>query len=155
MSSTRSFFSEISPHRHTLQHVADMSPTFPTKSVHTCTDNSKIDFMALTMINPASCWFEIVELPIFSWLHKQTVNDETSDCIAKLVNKTWLCRYPQCCHLIHDNRSESKLHFEYLCKSYGIKRKPTMAKNPQANAVLECMHQVLGQMLHTTEIDMA
>ena len=26
-------------------------------------DGSSIDFMALTMINPASSWFEIVELP--------------------------------------------------------------------------------------------
>jgi hypothetical protein len=30
-----------------------------------------------------------------------------------------------------------------------------MVKNPQANAVLERMHQVLGQMLRTAEIDMA
>jgi hypothetical protein len=29
-----------------------------------------------------------------------------------------------------------------------------MVKNPQANAILECMHQVLGQMLLTAEIDM-
>ncbi len=30
-----------------------------------------------------------------------------------------------------------------------------MVKNSQANAVLKCLHQVLGQMLHTAEIDMA
>jgi hypothetical protein len=122
--------------------------------------------MALTMINLASSWFEIVELPIVSRLCKQTVNnkelltaneifDKSSDCIAKLVNKNWLCRYPQCCDLIYDNRSELKLHFEYLCKSYGIKHKPTMVKNPQVNAILERLHQVLGQMQHTAEIDMA
>jgi hypothetical protein len=27
-------------------------------------DNSQINFMALTMINLASSWFEIVELPV-------------------------------------------------------------------------------------------
>jgi hypothetical protein len=64
-------------------------------------DNSQIDFMALTMINPASSWFEITELPVITQLRRQTVNgkelliadkifDKTSDCIAKLVNKTWL-----------------------------------------------------------------
>ncbi len=42
-----------------------------------------------------------------------------------------------------------------LSKSYGMKHKPTMVKNPQANGILECVHQVLGQMLHTAEIDMA
>jgi hypothetical protein len=30
-----------------------------------------------------------------------------------------------------------------------------MVKNPQATGVLECMHQVLGQMLRTAEIDIA
>jgi hypothetical protein len=34
-------------------------------------------------------------------------------------------------------------------------RKPTMVKNPQANGILECVHQVLGQMLCTAELDMA
>jgi hypothetical protein len=97
--------------------------------------------MALTMINPASSWFKIAELPVVEELHRQTVNgkelltadeifDTTLEHIDKLVNKTWLCRYPQCCHLIYNNRSEFKLHFKYLCESYGIKRKPTMVENP-------------------------
>jgi hypothetical protein len=104
-------------------------------------DNSQIDFMALTMINPASSWFEIAEMPIVEQLCRQTVNgkelliadeifDKTSECIAKLVNKTWLCRYPQCRHLIYDNGSEFKLHFKFLGESYGVTRKPTMVKNP-------------------------
>jgi hypothetical protein len=33
--------------------------------------------------------------------------------------------------------------------------KPTMVKNPQANGILERVHQVLGQMLCTAELDMA
>jgi hypothetical protein len=71
------------------------------------------------------------------------------------MTKTWLCRYPGCCHLICNNGSEFKLHLEYLCESYGITRKPNMAKNPQANSILEHVHQVLGQMLCTAELDMA
>jgi hypothetical protein len=45
-------------------------------------------------------------------------------------------------------------YFECLCKSYGIKHKPTTVKNPQANGILEHVHQDLGQMLCTAEIDM-
>ena len=30
-----------------------------------------------------------------------------------------------------------------------------MIKNPQANSVLECIHQVFGNMLRTSELDMA
>ncbi len=33
--------------------------------------------------------------------------------------------------------------------------KPTTFKNPQVNSILERVHQVLGQMLHTAELDMA
>jgi hypothetical protein len=41
------------------------------------------------------------------------------------------------------------------CDTYGIKRKPTSVKNPQANAILERIHAVLGNMLHTSEFNMA
>jgi hypothetical protein len=37
-------------------------------------DNLQIDFMALTMINPTSSWFEIAELPVITQLHRKTVN---------------------------------------------------------------------------------
>ena len=54
--------------------------------------------MALTMIDPASSWFEIVELPLVRRLRTTNVNgkellqseeifDKSSDRIAKLVNK--------------------------------------------------------------------
>ena len=70
-------------------------------------DGSIIDFMVLTMIDPASSWFEIVELPLVRRLKTTQVNDreslvadeifkKSSDCIARLVNKFWLSRYPRC-----------------------------------------------------------
>jgi hypothetical protein len=37
-------------------------------------DGSAVDFMALTMIHPASSWFEIVELPLVSQLTATLVN---------------------------------------------------------------------------------
>ena len=39
--------------------------------------------------------------------------------------------------------------------NFGIKHKPTSVKNPQANAILEQVRQVITTMLHTTELDMA
>ena len=50
---------------------------------------------------------------------------------------------------------EFKLHSEALCESFGIKCKPTSVNNPQANAILEQVHQVITTMIHTTELDMA
>ncbi len=118
------------------------------------------------MMDTASSWFEIAELPVVKQLRWQTANgkelliadkifDKTSERITKLINNTWLCRYPQCCYLIYDNGSEFKLHFEYLCESYGITCKPTKVKDPQANGILECVHQVQWKMLCTAELDMA
>jgi hypothetical protein len=86
---------------------------------------------------------------------KEEIFDKSSDQISRLVNKIWLCRYPQCHYLLYDNGSEFKLNFETSCDSYGIKRKPTMIKNPQANAICERVHQVLGTMMRTSELDMA
>ena len=75
--------------------------------------------------------------------------------ISHLVNKTWFSSYPHCQYIIYDNGSEFKLHFEALRDSYGIKHKLTSVKNPQANAILEQLHQVITAMLCTTELDMA
>jgi hypothetical protein len=85
-------------------------------------DGTVIDFMALTMINPATSWFEIVELPLLRRVKSITVNgkessiievffDKTSEHIARLVNKTWLSRYPRCCYIIYNNGSEFKFAF--------------------------------------------
>jgi len=126
------------------------------------------------MINPATSWFKIVELPVVKMVtppmyvkgkkgtrtHKQTEDadayfDKSSAMISTLVNKTWFSRYPRCQYIIYDNGSKFKLNFEALCDSYGIKRKLTSVQNPQANAILERVHQVLMTMLRTAEIDMA
>ncbi len=71
------------------------------------------------------------------------------------MNKTWFSRYPRCRYIIYDNRIEFKLHFRSLCDTYGIKRKPTSVRNPQANAILERIHGVLRNMLRTSELNMA
>ncbi len=125
-----------------------------------------IDFVALTMIDPKTSWFKVVELPLVRQLRTITVNgkesyiveeifNKTSERIAWLVNKMWLSRYPRNCYIIYDNGSEFKLNFEYLCVTYDIKHKPIMIKNQQVNAILECLHQVLAQMLRTSELNMA
>jgi hypothetical protein len=65
-----------------------------------------------------------------------------------------LSRYPRCRYIIYNNGSEFKLNFEYLCETYNIKLEPTRIKNPQANAILERLHQALGQVLRTSELNM-
>jgi hypothetical protein len=75
--------------------------------------------------------------------------------ISHLVNRCWFSRYPHCKNIIYDNGSKFNLNFEALCDSYRVKRKPTSIKNPQANAILERIHQVVMAMVCTSEINMA
>jgi hypothetical protein len=78
-------------------------------------DRSSIDFMCLTIIDPAISWFKIVELPTVA--QETTVPpvgkgkkvkfakstkvaepyfDKSSAQISKLVYKTWFSRYLHC-----------------------------------------------------------
>jgi hypothetical protein len=134
-------------------------------------DGLSIDFMRLIMINPATSWFNIVELPTVrvtvpkvgkdkkatcnDYTKEAEIFDKTSAQISNLVYKCWFSRYPHCQYLIYNNRSEIKLHFRALCATYGIKRKLTSIKNPTANAILEHIHAVFTIRLRTAELDMA
>ena len=40
-----------------------------------------------------------------------------------------------------------------LMEDYGIKKKPITTRNPQANAIVERIHQVLGNMLRTFNLE--
>ncbi len=130
-----------------------------------------IDFMCLSMIDPATSWFEIVELPTvrvmvpkvgkgkkatcLDYTKDAEIFDKTSAQISNLVYKCWFSRYPCCQYLIYNNESEFKLHFRALCKTYGVKLKPTSIKNLTANAILEPIHAVFINMLRTAKLDMA
>jgi hypothetical protein len=91
------------------------------------------------MIDPATSWLKIVELPTVA--QETTVPpagkgkivtfakytkvaepyfDKSSAQISNLVYKTWFSRYPSCCYIIYDNGSEFKLHFRSQCDTYGI-----------------------------------
>jgi hypothetical protein len=85
-------------------------------------DGSSIDFMCLTMIDPATSWFKIMELPTVRVMVPKAGNckkatctnytkdaeifDKTSAQISNLVYKCWFSSYPCCRYLIYDNGSE-------------------------------------------------
>ena len=55
--------------------------------------------------------------------------------------------------MVCDNGSEFKKDFKDLLETYSIKRKPTTIKNPQANAILERVHGVVGDMMRTSGLN--
>lgn len=102
-----------------------------------------LQLCCMTFIDPATGWFEIVEVPLI---------DQSSARISQLFDMTWLSRYPRPKKVIYDNGSEFKRNFQPLLADFAIKPTCTSVKNPQANAILERIHQVVGSMLKTKNL---
>ena len=94
------------------------------------------------MIDPATGWFEMREIP-----NKEAIT------IANLVEQTWLTRYPWPQLLIYDRGKEFMGEFAKMVKEdYGIKRKGITTRNPQANAIIERIHQTIGNVIRTFQV---
>ena len=97
---------------------------------------------AMTMIDPATGWFEIAN-----------IISPTTDEAQKAFDSYWLARYPRPAEIGFDNGSEFKWLFRELCANMGIKPKQSTEYNPQSNAIIERVHQVLGNALRTFELE--
>jgi len=86
--------------------------------------------IALTIIDEATNWVEFA-----------LVKDIDSKQASSALDKTWFCRYPRPTEFTFDNGAEFiGQEFQELLHSYGITPKPTTAKNPQANGIIERVH---------------
>jgi Integrase zinc binding domain len=98
--------------------------------------------LALTMIDPATGWFEIAK-----------ANDKSAASIQDLFHNTWLARYPRPQFIVFDNGGEFKREFKQMCNIYGIIAKPTTSHNPQANSIIERVHKVVNEMLRSFDLE--
>jgi len=105
------------------------------------TPSKEHTFRAMTMIDPATGWFEIA--PII---------DPNSEETQRVFDSYWLSRYPRPQECGIDGGSEFKYLFKELCRNYGIKQKPSTSYNPQGNSILERVHQVIGNALRSFEL---
>jgi hypothetical protein len=97
---------------------------------------------ALTIIDLNTHFMEIVALK-----NKESIT------VARSLDQVWLCRYPRLVDCLHDNGTEFvSAEFQELLQSYGIRSKLTTVKNPQANGILECTHQVIGNLLRSSRL---
>ena len=95
------------------------------------------------MIDPATSWFKIKQY-----------DDKKSITVANIVKQEWLARYPRPYLIILDQGSEFiGQDFHDMCiNDYGIKRKIISMQNPQANAIIKCAHQMLGNLIQSFEL---
>jgi hypothetical protein len=101
------------------------------------------ELKCVTMIDPANGWFEIAQY-----------DDKKSITVANIVEKQWLSRYPRPSLITLDRGSEFiGQDFRDMCETdYGIKRKIISTRNPQANAIVERVHQTLANLIRSQEI---
>ena len=68
----------------------------------------------MTMVDPATGWFEIKEVPYYSIENvinnKDNYIDKSLARISQLFNQAWLSRYPRPSKVVFDNGSEFKIH---------------------------------------------
>jgi len=106
------------------------------------TGESPLVLHCLTMIDPATSWLEMVEIP-----------NKQPETIANLVELVWLTRYPRPDQVIMDRGKEFMTEFSrMMVEDYGIQKKPTTVRNPQANAILERVHQTVGNIIRTFQM---
>ena len=97
----------------------------------------------VTMIDPTTGWFEISELP----------GTKQADEVTILVEQTWLNRYPWPQEVITDGDKEFMAEFTKLVKEeYGAIKKVITKRNPQANAIIERVHQTIGNLVRSFEV---
>ena len=75
---------------------------------------------------------------------------KTSAKVSRAFENGWLSHYPHPLHVVHNHDPEFLGHeFQMLLLCAGIQSIPTTARNPQANSIVEAVHQSIGQVLHT------
>ena len=66
----------------------------------------------MTMIDPPTGWFKIVEIPTYNLDEVTGGNDDyidkSSTSVSQLVNNTWISRYPHSRKGLFDNVSDFK-----------------------------------------------
>jgi hypothetical protein len=105
-------------------------------------EKNLVQLHCLTMIDPATGWFEIAEIPT-----------KKADDVVNILEFSWLTRYPWPTEIIMDRGKEFAAEVQRTIKNeYGITRKLITTRNPQANAVVERVHQVIHNMIRTAGI---
>ena len=101
--------------------------------------NDKYDFNALTSIDTTTNLTEVIQ-----------VTEKTSMHVQNKFEQSWLSRYPQIMHCVHDNGREfTGFEFQQLLQILQIKDVAMTSRNPQSNAICERMHQTVGNVLRT------
>ena len=78
----------------------------------------------MTIIDPATGWFKILEVPCFDLDKVSRGNseyiDKSSTSVIHMFNHKWLFRYPRPCEVVFDNSYEFKQYINKILKDFSI-----------------------------------
>ena len=93
----------------------------------------------VTMIDHVTGWFEVTQY-----------NGKKAMTITNLVETMWLVQFPEPLEIMY-NQGGKFLGHEFknilIEQEYVIKIKPHSSGNPQVNAIIEIIHQLLGNLI--------
>ena len=94
------------------------------------------------MIGLATSWIELHIVPLVQ-----------ADLVANQVELLWLTHYPLPNKVIVDRGNEFLSEFrEMIINDYSIMVTSVTSRNPQANAILERVHKIIGNILRTFKV---
>lgn len=100
-------------------------------------DGKIVTFHTLTIIDPFTSWLEVIPIMTKEATH-----------VRDMIEQEWLRRYPRPSRVIYDQGGEflsQELHS--LSLKWFFKKEPTTIKNPRANAIVERLHRIMGDMI--------
>ena len=101
-----------------------------------------ICLQTITMIYQALVWIEVCSVSV-----------DRADLVANQVELVWLTRYPLPYKIIVNRGKELLVEFKtMMANDYRIHYTFTSVRNPQANVILEGVHQALGNIICTFKI---
>ena len=91
------------------------------------------------MIDPATGWFEMAQIP-----------NKTA---AEITEKNWFTRYPLPQRIVFDCCTKFMAEFAKMCNNdYGLKRKPVTTRNTKSNTIIKRIHQTIGNTIRTFDV---
>ena len=99
----------------------------------------ELTFHALTCVDPVTNLADTIR-----------IQNKTAAHVATMFENLWLSRYLRPLRCVHDPGSEFiGMAFVAMLNRNGIEAQPTTARNPQANAICERLHQSVGNTIRT------
>ena len=88
--------------------------------------------------------------PATGWIETRTVPPARADLVSIIVELAWLTMYPLPSKVIVDRGNEFLAEFRTIIQAnYSITVKPITSRNPEANSILERVHQTMRSIIRT------